>query len=274
MSASDNDRISYLAGDDLDALAPEERAELDELRGLLDDESVWAEPPPELEDRIVTAIADEAATQPDPAPASAPGPPAQPTPAGQPAQAAQTTRLGHPAHAVRRAPAARPRPQRERQAHKPQRRFPSVLLERPRYMVGALAGLVAVIALVTFFTARGSDTGGSSQLRFAMAVSGTDLAPGAHGTATLVKESSGWHITLTASGLPHLDNGRYYQAWLKNSVGILVPIGTFNDAASVTLWSGVPVTRFQTLTVTRQQANGNPASSGQRVLTGTIQRSG
>ena len=105
-----------------------------------------------------------------------------------------------------------------------------------------------------------------------MVVNGTDLAPAAHGSATLVKESSGWHITLKAAGLPHLTNGRYYQAWLKNSAGILVPIGTFNDAVNVTLWSGVPVTQFQTLTVTRQQANGNPASSGQRVLTGTITR--
>jgi hypothetical protein len=30
------------------------------------------------------------------------------------------------------------------------------------------------------------------------------------------------------------------------------------------------VTQFPTLTVTRQQANGNPASSGQRVLVGTV----
>ncbi len=249
MAASDNDRISYLSGEDVDALAPHERAELDELRNLLDDESVWTEPPPELEDRIVTAIADEArATQPDP------------TPAHQPAPAV-----------------AKPEPKRQAQpkprSHKPKRRFPSILLERPIYMAGALASLVAVIALVTFFTTRGGSSSSSTTLRFAMVVNGTDLAPGAHGAATLVKESSGWRITLKASGLPHLDNGRYYQAWLKNSAGILVPIGTFNDAVNVTLWSGVPVTQFQTLTVTRQQANGNPASSGQRVLTGTATKS-
>ena len=86
--------------------------------------------------------------------------------------------------------------------------------------------------------------------------------------------SSGWQIELSASGLPHLSGGRYYQAWLKNSAGVLVPIGTFNDALKVTLWSGVPVTQFRTLTVTRQQANGNPASSGQRVLIGTIKSPG
>jgi hypothetical protein len=70
--------------------------------------------------------------------------------------------------------------------------------------------------------------------------------------------------------LPHLANGRYYEAWLKNPAGVLVPVGTFNDAREVTLWAGVRPPEFPTLTVTRQQANGNPASSGQRVLTGTI----
>jgi hypothetical protein len=112
---------------------------------------------------------------------------------------------------------------------------------------------------------------GSSKgpLRFEAVVSGTALAPGAHGSATLTKTQSGWRIELSATGLPHLQNGRYYQAWLKNAAGILVPIGTFNDARQVTLWSGAPVTQFRTLTVTRQLANGNPVSSGQRVLVGT-----
>ena len=91
-----------------------------------------------------------------------------------------------------------------------------------------------------------------------MVVRGTPLAPGAHGNATLTKTASGWRIELSATGLPHLQNGRYYQAWLKNAAGILVPVGTFNDARKVTLWSGVPVTQFRTLTVTVQQANGNP----------------
>jgi hypothetical protein len=110
---------------------------------------------------------------------------------------------------------------------------------------------------------------GPAQLRFAMVVHGTPLAPGAHGNATLTKTASGWRIELSATGLPHLHNGRYYQAWLKNTAGTLVPVGTFNDARQVTLWSGVPVTQFRTLTVTQQQANGNPASSGRKVLVGT-----
>jgi hypothetical protein len=106
-----------------------------------------------------------------------------------------------------------------------------------------------------------------------MVLSGTDLADGAHGSATLTKTASGWRIQLSATGLPRLANGRYYEAWLKNPAGVLVPVGTFNQAVNVTLWAGVPPTSFPTLTVTQQLANGNPASSGKRVLVGTIRAS-
>jgi hypothetical protein len=103
-----------------------------------------------------------------------------------------------------------------------------------------------------------------------MVVQGTPLAPAAHGSATLTKTTSGWRIQLSATGLPRREGKNYYQAWLKNADGILVPVGTFNDARKVTLWSGVPVTKFRTLTVTQQVANGDPKSSGRKVLTGTI----
>ena len=109
-------------------------------------------------------------------------------------------------------------------------------------------------------------------LHFAMVVSGTDRAQRAHGSATLTKMSSGWEIELSARGLPHLANGRYYEAWLENPAGVLVPVGTFNDAVRVTLWAGVPATQFPTLTVTEQRAGSGPASSGLRVLVGTIRR--
>jgi hypothetical protein len=103
-----------------------------------------------------------------------------------------------------------------------------------------------------------------------MVVSGTALAPGANGSATLTKTASGWRIQLAAAGLPRLAGGRYYEAWLKSAAGALVPVGTFNDARSVTLWAGVPPPQYPTLTVTRQSAGGSPASSGERVLTGSI----
>ena len=50
--------------------------------------------------------------------------------------------------------------------------------------------------------------------------------------------------------------------------GVLVPIGTFNEGRKVTLWAGVSPTDFSTLTVTREQADGDQASSGEKVLVG------
>ena len=224
MSANDNERISYLSGEPVESLTPGDKAELDELRALLDAPAAWEEPDPALEERVVAAIAQEAA----------------------------------------RAKAAEPAPLAVTPSPKPVR--PRWRLRRPVLAFGGLATAAAAVAVALVIALGGGSA--NQPLQFAMVVSGTPLAPGAHGSGTLTKTVSGWRIELSATGLPHLDNGRYYQAWLKNSAGILVPVGTFNDGRKVTLWSGAPVTKFRTFTVTRQMANGNPASSGQRVLVG------
>jgi hypothetical protein len=121
----------------------------------------------------------------------------------------------------------------------------------------------AVVALVVGLTG----TTGRAGTRIALAP--TDLVPGAHGTATVTPRESGLEIHLRATGLPRRDGGLYYQAWLKNAAGVLVPIGTFHDGNDVTLWAGVRLEDFPTLTVTEQQADNNQASSGRRVLVGT-----
>jgi Anti-sigma-K factor rskA, C-terminal len=170
--------------------------------------------------------------------------------------------------AIEQEAAARPRapaPRSERR-ESPLRR----ILRPPVIGFAAIAAAAAAVVVIAVTT--GSN--GPVPLHYAMVVEGTPLAPDAHGSATLTKMESGWQIKLSATGLPHLANGRYYQAWLKNAAGILVPVGTFNDALNVTLWSGVPVTQYRTLTVTQQQAGGSPASSGRRVLIGTIRPAG
>jgi hypothetical protein len=225
VSTSDDDRIAYLSGEAVDSLSPQERAELDEVRGLLSTPATWEEPDGGLEDRIVSAIADEA-------------------------------RRTRPAESE---PVAAATPQTERRRGF---RWP---FRRPVPVLGGLATAAAAI-VVAIVLAVGSSS--PAPLQFAMVVSGTSLAPGAHGSATLTKMDSGWEIQLSATGLPHLANGRYYQAWLKNAAGILVPVGTFNDAEHVILWSGAPVTQFRSFSVTEQLANGNPVSSGRRVLVG------
>ena len=141
---------------------------------------------------------------------------------------------------------------------------------RPRQFIVAGAVAASVIA-VAIGLAVESD---QSTTSFQAALAPTDLASGADGGATLTKTSSGWRIELDATGLPRLDSGRFYEAWLKNDAGALVPIGTFNEGQNVTLWAGVSPVDFPTLTVTREEADGDQASSGEKVLVGTVNTGG
>ena len=216
---SDDDRIEYLAGEPASALDPAERADLDELRALFADPSVWAEPGPGLEDDVTAAV-------------------------------------------VRAAASGRAEPDGSVQAITARRRRG----RRPR-VVAAMAGLTAAAAAAAIAVAV-SLGGGTHPLQYQAALAGTALAPDASAQVTLTQTTSGWQVVLHGRGLPRLDNGYFYEAWLKNPAGILVPIGTFNQPQDVTLWAGVPPTQYPAITITRQRANGNPASSGQRVLVG------
>jgi hypothetical protein len=152
------------------------------------------------------------------------------------------------------------------QAQRHARRVPI----RPAFvLVGATATAVLAVAIgVAVFDSS------SSGERLHAALAPTNLAPGASGDATLTKTSSGWRIQLAAEGLPRLDGGRFYEAWLRNGAGVLVPIGTFNEGKDVTLWAGVSPKDFTTLTVTRELADGDQASSGQKVLAGPVDTGG
>ena len=117
---------------------------------------------------------------------------------------------------------------------------------------------------------RRKDENGGHDVAELAALADGSLAPDAGGKATLTKTPSGWRVELHATGLPRLEGGRFYQAWLRNGAGVLVPLGTFNDGRDVTLWSGVSPQTFNTLTVTRELADGDQDSSGERVLVATI----
>jgi anti-sigma-K factor RskA len=136
-------------------------------------------------------------------------------------------------------------------------------------VVGAAAAAVAVaaIALAVF---RSNPAGE----HFQAALGPTALVPGARGEATLTKTTSGWRIRLDATGLPRLEGSRFYEAWLRNAEGVLVPIGTFNEGRKVTLWAGVSPKKFTTVTVTRERSDGNQASSGEKVLVGKVNTGG
>ena len=136
---------------------------------------------------------------------------------------------------------------------------------RRRFVV--VAGIAAAVLLAVGVTV-GVYVNREQPVEFAASLSGTELAPDATGDVTLTKTPSGWDIRLHATGLPRREDGEFYQAWLKDDTGLLVPIGSFNDGRDVTLWAGVPPSSFSTLTVTQEVADGDQASSGQVVLIG------
>ncbi len=141
---------------------------------------------------------------------------------------------------------------------------------RRRLVAAGSAVAVVLVAVAVLAVLR---TGTQSE-RFRAALAPTGLAPGAAGNATLTKTSSGWRIELDATGLPRRSGRLFYEAWLRSPAGVLVPIGTFNESRKVTLWAGVSPKGFPTLTVTREQADGSQASSGQKVLVGTVDTGG
>jgi hypothetical protein len=210
---TDDDRIAHLMGESSDAIDEGDRVALDDLRRLLADPTVWAEPPDDLERRIVASIGAEAS--------------------GRPVEVARPRRRRRPA--------------------------------RTPWIVAATAVAAALLAVV----AAGILSSGNDAIRryVTLAAIGT---PGPSGTATLTRTDAGWRVELDAKALPRLDGGAYYEAWLKNAAGTLVPLGTFNEGGYITLWAGVSPVDYPTLTVTRESADGNQASSGQQVLIGSV----
>ena len=137
---------------------------------------------------------------------------------------------------------------------------------RPGPIIGVAAAVVAVVAATAVI---GSDEP-TPTAPLAAVLAPTRLAPGAEGQATFSRTDSGWRIELDATGLPRLDDGRFYQAWLEGSDDSLVAVGTFNEGEGVVLWAGVSPVDHPRITITEEMADGNPASSGQEVLAGSI----
>ena len=127
------------------------------------------------------------------------------------------------------------------------------------------AAVIATVVATVLVTRGGTSPDYEAQLR------ATGPAPGAHASADITRNDAGFRITLDATGLPALRPGEYYQAWLKNAPGTLVPIGTFSSSdGRVTFWSGVSPKDFPTLTVTIEAPDNDQTSSGRRVLVGEV----
>src|SRR6516164_7659535 len=153
---TDEERISYLAGDHAGApgsLDPADVAELDELRALLADPAMWEVPGQHLEDAVVTAVTGTASRETG-------------DERSDPVASARGAAGGELARRARR---------RSR-----------------RSVVAWAAGAVAAAAIAI---AIGVTSGtGTHATTFSAALSGTSLAPGATGQATLTQTTAGWRV--------------------------------------------------------------------------------
>lgn len=142
---------------------------------------------------------------------------------------------------------------------------------RPARRLAALAA-AAAIAVVALVGGTLAVTGHDAHPDFSARLTATELAPGAHGSADIAQRAEGFRVKLETDDLPLLPSNEYYQAWLKNADGTLVSIGSFSKSGGgyVTLWSGVSPVDFNTITVTIETADNVQASSGRRVLVGTV----
>jgi hypothetical protein len=135
--------------------------------------------------------------------------------------------------------------------------------------------LVSAAAVIAIIVAVGAMTAGrkGAHPEFEAALTATAAEPAARASVGVRQNSSGFRISMNVTGLPALPPAEYYQAWLKNGAGSLVPVGTFSAGTGpITLWSGVSPENYPTMTVTIEAADNDQASSGRLVLVGEVHR--
>jgi len=137
------------------------------------------------------------------------------------------------------------------------------------WWLAAAAAVIAIVATVVVVLL--PDRDGSDGV--AVAIGGTELAPGARAEAVVNELAAGVAIRLDIEGLAPAPTGSFYQGWVRSEAGELVSVGTFHLRAgdgAVTLWSGVEVADYPTLTVTLQREGEGTESSGDVVLRGSL----
>jgi len=96
---------------------------------------------------------------------------------------------------------------------------------------------------------------------------------GAAGAAEVYPSRSGFRVALDAAGLPDQPAGRYYEAWLADTNGTELPVGTFSSSrGEITLWAGLSSADFSRMTVTLESVDNNQAPSADVVLAGELHR--
>jgi len=102
----------------------------------------------------------------------------------------------------------------------------------------------------------------------------TALAPGASGELRGEKVGENFQVELEVEGLPDLGEGEYYEMWYAKESGGRISCGTFRTQSgtktTVNLTAPVNAVSYPKIEVTREPDDGDPGTSGKKVLVGDL----
>ena len=107
-----------------------------------------------------------------------------------------------------------------------------------------------------------------------VALRATALAPGASGDLRGEKTGENFQIELEVRELPKLRKDEYYEMWYARDDGGRISCGTFRaqprGQTTVNLTAPVSAVSYPIIEVTREPDDGDPGSSGEKVLVGDL----
>jgi anti-sigma-K factor RskA len=131
------------------------------------------------------------------------------------------------------------------------------------------AAALLVVALLVFGVLR-TVTEPSNGL----ALTATGAAPQAGGELRGEQVGNNLKVELEAWGLPESGKGGYYEMWYARKGGGRISCGTFSaqpdGRATVSMSAPVSAVDYPEIEITQEPADGDPASSGQVVLKGSL----
>jgi len=140
---------------------------------------------------------------------------------------------------------------------------------RRRRLWAAAALLIAVVSgFLVFQVILGNSPGG-------VELASTSLAPKAGGEVRGEEAGENFRVELEVWGLPELRRGEYYEMWYYREEGGRISCGTFRAQqeghTTVNLTAPASATSYPEIEITREPGDGNPGTSGEKVLTGSLE---
>lgn len=139
-----------------------------------------------------------------------------------------------------------------------------------RWLVPAAAAAAGVaLAVAAAVVAQQPDSGELRAVADLTIVPGGPAASGSRGSAELMATSQAQMVRVSVEDLPAGANS--YEVWLFDGTGDMVSLGFLRDGQGVfAVPAGVDVNAFNTVDVSDEPGDGNPAHSGVSVVRGTF----